>query len=526
MLAQVSLFNPDFLASLLAEFRRSMRGLLVDLCDELADRYRTQADALRLPLGYFRLVGESMALGEYSTWKVAGWIEELNDLVYFMDLQAQLRRERDRDGFAQALFAECEEKFYENSYLDDLFPMGVPQAGGLSRRLQALCMRLGRHVTQEALFLAPGLPCAWLASAGRRRWAVPADLGPNFERAERPGTLSVGLDGASLVAPGAVRRVLVGRDWHAAVLVRPGAMSLQVGAEETPFLTCSGSAVKWRWPMERPCIVRPGRADGSGRLTLGPTLDYGAGRVPRRVVTSPPHLAERLRDALAVIEAAWPASAHLLASLTSRVIPLRARGVVSFSYRHRPGLSFINMFDRDRLDLIDDLVHENSHHHLNLLLRKFPMRRRDRHQEIFYSPWRRSLRPLHGILHATFTFTMGARLFERLSSWGARGEQSRPLTERELLRARFRCLEEVESVRYSLRDLTYAAEHLGWLRLPGVSLVRALDRENRLVRRAIEPYRAAVLRSRFGPVLRRHRQELDEARQRYGPDRRRGLSDV
>ena len=34
------------------------------------------------------------------------------------------------------------------------------------------------------------------------------------------------------------------------------------------------------------------------------------------------------------------------------------------------GLSFINCFDRDHLDLIDDVIHENSHHHLNLLLRK------------------------------------------------------------------------------------------------------------------------------------------------------------
>ena len=71
------------------------------------------------------------------------------------------------------------------------------------------------------------------------------------------------------------------------------------------------------------------------------------------------------------------------------------------------------------LDLIDDLIHENSHHHLNLLLRKHVMYRGDHNQQIFYSPWRRSLRPLRGILHATFTFTMGALLFQRLSSWAS-----------------------------------------------------------------------------------------------------------
>ena len=103
-----------------------------------------------------------------------------------------------------------------------------------------------------------------------------------------------------------------------------------------------------------------------------------------------------------------------MGSLTSRLVPLDAPGVVSFSYRHRPGLSFINTVERDDLDLIDDVVHENSHHHLNVLLRKHRLYRAGHQEEIFYSPWRRSLRPLRGILHASFTFTMGALLFERV----------------------------------------------------------------------------------------------------------------
>ena len=45
-----------------------------------------------------------------------------------------------------------------------------------------------------------------------------------------------------------------------------------------------------------------------------------------------------------------------LALLTSRIVPLNAKGVVSFSYRHRPGLSAINCFERDDPDLIDDLI--------------------------------------------------------------------------------------------------------------------------------------------------------------------------
>ena len=156
------------------------------------------------------------------------------------------------------------------------------------------------------------------------------------------------------------------------------------------------------------------RKNHLGILTLGPTLVYGRHGGPVRVCATPPDVAGKMQRALSVIEQAWPAGNDILALLTSRIIPLKASGVVSFSYRHQPGLSFINCFDRDALDLIDDLIHENSHHHLNLLLRKYVLYRGDWNREIFYSPWRRTLRPIRGILHATFTFAMGASLFERL----------------------------------------------------------------------------------------------------------------
>jgi HEXXH motif-containing protein len=224
---------------------------------------------------------------------------------------------------------------------------------------------------------------------------------------------------------------------------------------------------------------------------------------------------------LSVVQEAWPEGDQLLTTLTSRIIPLRAKGVVSFSYRHQPGLSFINCFDRDDLDLIDDLIHENGHHHLNLLLRKYVLYRDDRNQEIFYSPWRRSLRPLRGILHATFTFTMGALLFERLSTWGSgpagyRAWTQSGLSRENLRRTRFRCIEEMESVRYALQDLQRADRQFGWIPQAGKDLIGHLSRILSAVTRRIDRYVPSVRRSRYGPVLRRHRQELHEARRRYG----------
>jgi HEXXH motif-containing protein len=233
---------------------------------------------------------------------------------------------------------------------------------------------------------------------------------------------------------------------------------------------------------------------------------------------------ERVQRAWETIHHAWPEGHEVLALLTSRIVPLKAKGVVSFSYRHRPGISFINCFDRDNLDLIDDLIHEDSHHHLNLLLRKHVMYHGDHNQQIFYSPWRRSLRPVRGILHATFTFTMGAMLFERLSSWASeRGGSARwkkaGLSQPDLQRARFRCLEEVESVRYSLQDLHYADRHLGWLTGSGRRMVGQLAEVVEQVERSIEPHRKTISLSKFGPALRRHIEELRKARQTYGPVR-------
>jgi hypothetical protein len=471
-LKRSKLLDASSLAALQDEFRSSMRRLLFDLCDELDGRYRNQARALHLAPDYFRAVGQALKPEHFSHWKVVGWIEELNDLVYFLDVQRQLKRERSRAGFAESFLAACDEQFYEHTYLDELFPNRKPEPARLPARLSSLCARLAKSVTQESMFLVLGLPSSWFEQHAWRRKLMPFDLAHNFERAELSGWIAIGLDGARV-------ELTHGRVVPPQWLKYPGP----------------------RWP--------------SG-LTLGPTLIYGKDKSPLRLVPTEGNAAGRIRRALSVIEQAWPEGYRVLARLANRIVPLKAKSVVSFSYRHRPGLSFINVFDRDDLDLIDDLIHENSHHHLNLLLRKAVLYHKDRNQEIFYSPWRRSLRPLRGILHATFTFTMGAILFERLSTWAKTGKAT--LTPQQLLRTRFRCLEEVESVRYSLKDLAHAHK-LGWLTPAGWELVGSLKREIDRARKRIAPFERAVLRSTYGRDLRRHRKELAAARNIYGPVR-------
>jgi len=303
--------------------------------------------------------------------------------------------------------------------------------------------------------------------------------------------------------------------------VVPTSITVKVGKIVSPIWSGVGGAGQWQWAYHPPVAAIH---NGDDSVTIGPTLVYGRDRQPRTVKSTDQRQVARIARAWETIRLAWPDGHDVLALLTSRIVPLQAKGVVSFSYRHRPGLSFINCFDRGNLDLIDDLIHENSHHHLNLLLRKYVMYHGDHNQRIFYSPWRRSLRPLRGILHATFTFTMGALLFQRLSLWasgrdGAAKWKKAGLTLRDLHRARFRCLEEVESVRYSLQDLHYADHHLGWLTGSGRRLVGLLTDAIDQMECQSERFKREVYRGTFGPALQKHIRQLQQARRTYGPIR-------
>lgn len=513
----MSLFDIAALSRLQDEFRRSMHRLLVGLCGELEARYADLAQTLNLPVTYVRLLSQGFSQTDYGNGKVVGWIESLNDLVYFLDLLQQIRRDRDREGFAEQLYAECEQQLFENSYLDELFPQGRPQRQGLELRIQNLCLRLARDITQESLFFDPRWAMRWSGRQGLQRWEVTGTLDQQLERAEQAFTLPIGTGGETLRVPTAIARTF-GHGQPVQFEIVGHRIALKKKSELFPICSLRGSELEWHWPRQLP--IEAG-VTAAGPLTVGPTLQYDQHRQPKKVVPTSTERVARVARAWKAIRQAWPEGHRLLGLFTSRIIPLKAKGVVSFSYRHRPGLSFVNCFERGNLDLIDDLIHENSHHHLNLLLRKHVMYHGDRNQQIFYSPWRRSLRPVRGILHATFTFTMGALLFERLSAWaettqGAKEWKAAGLTRRDLLRARFRCLEEIESVRYSIQDLDYAGRHLKWITGSGARLVRQLEEEITDAEQRIARHRNAVLASSFGPALRKHIKELEEARRTYG----------
>ncbi|HEU4684295.1 MAG TPA: HEXXH motif-containing putative peptide modification protein [Nitrospira sp.] len=497
-----------------------MKRLVLDLCRELTTQYAGFTREHDVPTDYFRFVACALDDDDYGNWPIVGWAEALNDLVYFVDLLEQLKKEDDPREFAEQLFAECQTQFFEHSYLDELFPSGRPNATGLASRLQGLCMRLAQEVTQASLFFDARWPMRWNQRRAVTGWKVHGSLEQQVETAVPALALAVGTRGDYVVVPRGLIPTIDKERHRVRFEIGRTTISLTHG-DRVPLCTLRGNELEWHWPIKP--AMEALKPDG-GSLTVGPTLRYGHDRRPESVIPTHRKQIERIARAWDVVRRAWPEGHQVLALLTRRIVPLRAKGVVSFSFRHRPGLSFINCFDRDNLDLIDDLVHENSHHHLNLLLRKHVMYHHDANQQIFYSPWRRSLRPIRGILHAAFTFTMGAVLFERLSSWaespaGMQQWQSAGLTKDDAMRARFRCLEEIESVRYSVEDLEYAGHRLKWLTRAGAGLVRQLGEALFEAEQRIGRHRAAVMRSRFGAALRKHRTELEQARRIYRPGR-------
>lgn len=117
-----------------------------------------------------------------------------------------------------------------------------------------------------------------------------------------------------------------------------------------------------------------------------------------------------IEKAYNIIKNSNPFLFELLTFHTKVIVPINEPGIVSYSMQSLPSYSSINLFERDFLDLLDDLIHENGHHYLNSFLNIDDLIFED-DEKIYFSPWRRSLRPVRGIYHGLFTFYWALELF-------------------------------------------------------------------------------------------------------------------
>lgn len=269
----------------------------------------------------------------------------------------------------------------------------------------------------------------------------------------------------------------------------PGAWSIRAPGREAQLVPRLGE-----WPLLPPIVDEDGAARSRRRYPPPGAPDYAAAIFSAAATQS-----ERIEKALAVLRAAWPEGARTVEDFTRALIPVTQPELVSYSFAPAPGWSYLNLYDRDFVDLVDDLVHENAHHHLNYILAREALLAPPSGGDdglVYYSPWREALRPLRGIFHAVFTFTAGAELFAHL--WRAldRGVLlPHRFTAAERRKIAARCLEETLQVRYSLVDLAHAWR-AGRVTEKGHALALELGRRNRGHERLAPSLRAAIAGTR------------------------------
>ena len=163
----------------------------------------------------------------------------------------------------------------------------------------------------------------------------------------------------------------------------------------------------------------------------------------------------RIETALKIITKYSPTSWDRFAAFTEVIIPIKQEEFVSYSHQDLPGYSMINLYHRDFVDLMDDLLHENGHHHLNYYLNLGTLIEEPL-DNIYYSPWRRTPRPLRGVFHAYFTFFWAFKLFADLARTKSLDENLYPFTLQEKEKIYWRVCEEFHMLNYTYQELKWA----------------------------------------------------------------------
>lgn len=163
----------------------------------------------------------------------------------------------------------------------------------------------------------------------------------------------------------------------------------------------------------------------------------------------------KIEVALRVIRKFSPSSWERFKAFTEVIIPIKQEELVSFSHQELPGTSMINLYNRDFVDLLDDLLHENGHHHLNYYLNLGKLID-EPIENIYYSPWRRTLRPLRGVYHAYFTFFWAFKLFSDIANSKELDSIWYVFSAKEKEKIYWRAVEEYWMLEYTFKDLSWA----------------------------------------------------------------------
>ena len=171
-----------------------------------------------------------------------------------------------------------------------------------------------------------------------------------------------------------------------------------------------------------------------------------------QVLNNDSSLRNRISKTLETYQKHLPFYFDFLKLYTHSFVNICDEDMVSHSTEELPGFTFIHFSNRSDHELIDDLVHENGHHFLNTVMAGDELFEEDS-EPIFFSPWRKTLRPIRGIYHAHCTFMWAAYLFHDM----LKNEQfTKDLKPSELTHFQTRLFEELEMLAISKQELQKA----------------------------------------------------------------------
>ncbi len=398
----------------------------------------------------------------------------------FRDASRMVVEPADRRAGARLFAAVC-----RTEHLVDLLPHGR-----LDRHAPERVRRFARLQLQRSFAdLAAALAGFGLACADRPR----LDLRLEFRQEPELGRPGDRIDLGTFAGPAGALAIVAGRRGAATdgqslrTRLTGGTLRMRFGRSEV-LVPAAGSPLRF---AHRPHAVGEDRIAAAPvpplrllarplipgtSIILSPVLHSGRRQI--RVGRHAAGLRQRLGGALRVVHLAWPEAYEEIIRRTAMVVPVRETNLVSYSLASRPGISYINVFGKRIVDLADDLLHETAHHLLHDLqetVRLLEPGSGSDDVQAFHSPWRGTLRPLHGLLHGTYTFLYRAELLLRL--------RDAPLPARRVLAriigpdgarlARREFRRELSMLAPALGDLGVAAR-AGLLTGPGRELVRAM----------------------------------------------------
>lgn len=219
----------------------------------------------------------------------------------------------------------------------------------------------------------------------------------------------------------------------------------------------------------------------------------------------------RIEKAVNILNQLAPESFKRLNTFTKYLVPLNDKGMVSFSSEALPFYSCINFRERDNVDLLDDLLHENGHHQLNFYLYNYELIDEE-DPNLYFSPWRECLRPLRGIYHGYCTFYWAYDLFKNLLKFENLSDH---FNQDEIDKISRRFLEEREMLLASYQELIIAQKN-GYISKEGMQVVINLQRHIN----DDQSFVSGII-SRFN-----HSQQLEEFRQQLATQRQEAYSQL